>query len=180
MSHASRTLVVLAVVLVVAVTGSACAPGPTHTGGDGQATVVRVIDGDTIVAHVGGHDEHVRLIGIDTPETHKPNTPVECDGPEAAARMAQLLPKGAPIRLERDVEPRDRYGRLLAYVYRDDGTMVELTVATEGLAGSLAIPPDVAHRREIEAAVASARAANRGLWGACGGVHVSGAARGGG
>src|SRR4051794_30500426 len=85
---------------------------------DGRATVVRVIDGDTVVLDIGGSEEHVRLIGIDTPETKKPDHPVECFGPEASARTTELLPKGTAVRLERDVEPRDRFDRLLAYVYR--------------------------------------------------------------
>jgi micrococcal nuclease len=140
---------------------------------DGKATVVRVIDGDTIVVRIGGHDEDVRLIGIDTPETHKPNTPVECFGPEATARMQQLLPAGTAVQLERDAEARDRYGRLLAYVYRaSDGLFVERTMLDEGFAGVLAIAPNTAHRAELGAAVATAEAAGKGLWRACGGNHV--------
>src|SRR5690348_2856653 len=96
---------------------------------DGKATVVRVVDGDTIVVHINGSDETVRILGIDTPETHKPDTPVECFGPQASDRMTALLPKGTTVRLVRDVEARDRYGRLLAYVYRDsDGLFVDLTM----------------------------------------------------
>src|SRR4051812_46055646 len=79
------------------------------TATDGKATVVRVIDGDTIVVHIAGRDENIRLVGIDTPETHKPDTPVECFGPEAAARMADLLPAHTAVRLVRDVEARDKY-----------------------------------------------------------------------
>ena len=142
---------------------------------DGKATVVRVVDGDTIVVHIGGHDENVRLIGIDTPETHKPDTPVECFGPQASDRMTALLPAGTIVRLVRDEEARDRYGRLLAYVYRDaDDLFVELTMATEGYAGTLAIAPNLAHRAELDAAVTAAQQAKRGLWQACGGNHVPG------
>src|SRR6476469_2975663 len=81
---------------------------------DGRATVTRVVDGDTIVVRIGGRDENVRVLGIDTPETHKPDTPVECYGPEASNRLVALLPAGTVVRLVRDVESRDRYGRLLA------------------------------------------------------------------
>jgi micrococcal nuclease len=145
------------------------------TATDGKATVVRVIDGDTIVVHIAGRDENTRILGIDTPETHKPDTPVECYGPEASDRLAALLPKGTTIRLVRDVDPRDRYGRLLAYVYRDaDGLFVNLTMVTEGFAGTLAISPNFAHRGELEAAATSAQFAHRGLWQACGGNHVPG------
>jgi micrococcal nuclease len=145
------------------------------TATDGKATVVRVVDGDTIVVRLAGHDENVRILGIDTPETHKPNTPVECFGPEASQRMAALLPPGTAVRLVRDVEPRDRYGRLLAYVYRDqDGLFVDLTMVQEGYAGTLAIAPNLAHKSELDAAVTGAQVAHRGLWQACGGNHVPG------
>ena len=83
-----------------------------------DATVVRVVDGDTIDLRFGGTTERVRLIGIDTPETVKPNTPVQCYGPEASAHTKALLPKGTAVTVERDLEPRDTYGRLLLYVHR--------------------------------------------------------------
>src|SRR4051794_35148646 len=76
----------------------------------GEARVVRVIDGDTVVVRLSSGEEHVRLIGIAPPETHNPGTPVECFGPEASARMTALLPAGTAVRLERDEEARDRYG----------------------------------------------------------------------
>jgi micrococcal nuclease len=144
------------------------------TATDGRANVTRVIDGDTIVVHIGGRDENVRLIGIDTPETHKPGTPVECYGPEASAHLAELIPPGSTVRLERDRDARDVYGRLLAYVYRDDGLFLELAMVRDGFAGPLAIAPNTAHRAALDGAAASARAAGLGLWGACGGFHVPG------
>jgi micrococcal nuclease len=160
------------VVLLCAV--AACSSGGSNAS-DGRAKVVRVIDGDTIVVQVGGREEHVRLIGIDTPETHKPGTPVECYGPEASAHMSELLPPGSEVRLERDRETRDVYGRLLAYVYRsNDDLFVELEMVQSGFAGPLAIAPNTAHRLEIDHAADAARAAGRGLWGACGGFHVAG------
>jgi micrococcal nuclease len=137
--------------------------------------VARVVDGDTIVVRFGNDDETVRLLGIDTPETHKPNTPVECYGPEAAARLEALLPKGTPVRLVRDVEARDRYDRLLAYVYREpDHLFVDLVMVAEGFAGTLSIAPNLAHRDELAAAATEAQASHRGLWPACGGNHVPG------
>jgi micrococcal nuclease len=160
--------------LVLALLTTACSHGKT-TSADGRATIVRIIDGDTFVADIGGHEDHVRLIGIDTPETHKPGTPVECYGPEASAHLAELIPPGTRVRLERDRESRDVYGRLLAYVYRDsDGLFVELAMVSDGYAGPLAIAPNTTHRPEIQAAVDTARAAQRGLWGVCGGFHVPG------
>lgn len=137
----------------------------------GAATVTRVVDGDTIVVDVaGGGEEKVRLIGIDTPETKDPRRPVQCFGKEASARTAALLPPGTPVRLVRDAELRDRYGRLLAYVYRlNDDLFVNLTLAREGYAAAATYPPNVAHTDELVAAAGRARAEGRGLWGACGG-----------
>jgi micrococcal nuclease len=130
--------------------------------------VVRVVDGDTLVARLAGQEEDVRLIGIDTPETVKPNAPVDCFGPEASRRTKELLPPGTPIRLERDVEGRDHYGRLLAYVYRvDDATFVNLALAEEGLARPLSIAPNTAYASRFAAATATARREGKGLWGAC-------------
>jgi micrococcal nuclease len=160
-------------VVCIALLASGCGHHAAVT--DGRATVVRVVDGDTIVVRIGSRDENVRVLGIDTPETHKPDTPVECYGPEASARMAALLPVGTTVRLVRDIEARDRYGRLLAYVYRDsDGLFIDLTMVTEGYAGTLAIPPNLAHRTELDAAASQAQLAGRGLWQACGGNHAPG------
>jgi micrococcal nuclease len=152
---------------------TACAATPASTS-DGTATVTRVIDGDTIVVHIGGHDEHVRLIGIDTPETKKPDHPVECFGPEASARTNELLPPGTAVRLERDVEARDRFDRLLAYVYRvSDDLFIERSLIDDGYAAPLTIAPNTAHRDELEDASAGARRRGAGLWSACGGPHVA-------
>ena len=162
---------VLAMVALVAVVCGCAASSPPRT--DGRASVVHVVDGDTIVVRVDGREETVRLLGIDTPETRKPDSPVECFGPEATARLEALLPEGTTVRLVRDVEPRDRYDRLLAYVYRDtDGLFVDLVLVAEGYAGTLSIAPNVAHRDQLAAAEAEARSARRGLWLVCGGIHV--------
>ena len=140
----------------------------------GQATVRSVVDGDTIVVDVGGDDETVRLIGIDTPETKKPNTPIECFGPEASARTHELLPAGTAVRLERDREPRDRYGRLLAYVFRaSDGLFIEEALLHDGYADTLEIAPNTAYAERLAEVAAAARAAGAGLWSRCGGNHVA-------
>src|SRR5881392_3119357 len=143
----------------------------THHARAGRATdvtVERVIDGDTVVVRLPGGHERVRLVGIDTPETVDPRKPVQCFGKEASNRTKALLPKGTAVRLERDVEARDHYGRLLAYVYRvADGTFVNLSLAEDGYAQALTIPPNVAYADRFAAAVADARRAGRGLWGAC-------------
>jgi micrococcal nuclease len=146
-------------------------PGPTSL--PPNATTVRVVDGDTIVARINGRSHPVRLIGIDTPETVDERKPVQCYGPEASKHTAALLPTGTPIRLELDAEARDRYDRLLAYVYRaTDGLFVNLELAADGYAVPLVIAPNTAHSAPIAAASAAARATGLGLWGACGGPGV--------
>jgi micrococcal nuclease len=138
-------------------------------GGSATARVERVIDGDTIVVRVDGREEHVRYIGMDTPETVKPNTPVQCYGPAAHDLNARLLGAGGTaVTLRFDRELRDRYGRLLAYVYRDsDGLLVNAQLVRDGAARTLTIAPNTAHAAELAQLQSSARTAARGLWGAC-------------
>ena len=127
-----------------------------------------MVDGDTLVVRFRGDDERVRLVGVDTPESVDPRRPVECLGKEAAAHLQELLPKGTRVRLERDVEPRDRFDRLLAYVYRvDDDLFVNLALVEAGFAQPLTIPPNVAYADRFSAAARQAREAGRGLWSAC-------------
>ena len=134
----------------------------------GRAEVLRVVDGDTIEVRIGGVDETVRLLGIDTPESVNPRSPLECFGREASEHTALMLPPGSDVRLVRDVEGRDRYDRLLAYVYRsDDGAFVNLALVQEGFAAVLTYPPNVAHAGEFTSAAAQARDDGRGLWSAC-------------
>ena len=131
------------------------------------AAVVRVVDGDTIRVRVAGREETVRYIGIDTPESVKPGAPVECFAHRAAAENERLV-GGRRVRLERDAEARDRFGRLLAYVVReDDGVLVNEALVRGGYAVPLTIPPNVRHAERLRAAAAGARRAGRGLWRAC-------------
>ncbi len=135
-----------------------------------NATFVRTVDGDTIDVLIGDATERVRLIGVDTPESVKRDTPVECFAREASAFTTSLLAPGTPLYLERDVEARDSYGRLLAYVYRlPDGLFVNLELARQGYAHTLTFPPNVAHTDEFVEATRAAEAADLGLWGSCGG-----------
>ena len=118
-----------------------------------------VVDGDTVDVRIDGRTERVRLIGINTPETKDPRRPVECYGPEASALTTLLLPAGTGVRLERDVEARDDYGRLLAYVRRSDGLFVNLELARQGAAVVLSIRPNTAYAAVIAAAADEARRA---------------------
>lgn len=159
------TLAVLLAVLLALV--SACAaeePGPPPP----QALVVDIIDGDTVVVRSGRVTEPVRLIGIDTPEVAHHGQPGECFGGEAAARLAELIPVGTTVRLARDVEARDIYGRLLAYVFATDGTLVNMQLAREGLAAELSIAPNLALVDVIATSVGEARRARLGMWEHCG------------
>jgi micrococcal nuclease len=148
------------------------APDPRSPSGP-NALVVRVVDGDTVVVRIGPREESARLIGIDTPETKRPDTPIECFGPEASDRLHALLPPDTEVRLELDQEARDRYGRLLVYLHRGtDGAFINEVMVREGLADSLSIAPNTAYEDRFAAAVGSARDQRAGLWGACSGPHV--------
>jgi micrococcal nuclease len=110
----------------------------------------------------------VRLIGMDTPETRRPGTPVQCFGELSSRRMAALLPVGTAVRLVYDRGRLDRYGRTLAYVYRtSDGMFVNAELVREGYAKVLTVPPNTAHQREFEALQRAAQSAGRGRWSAC-------------
>lgn len=139
-----------------------------HPGARLAGTVTRVVDGDTVHVRLGGRDETVRYIGMDTPETVKPHTPVQCFG-EAASAANHRLVAGARVELRLDAEARDRYGRLLAYVYRRrDGLFVNAALVRGGFATILTIPPNVRHAADLRALQRDAQARRRGLWGACG------------
>ncbi len=127
--------------------------------------VTRVIDGDTIEVRIGGGVEDVRLIGIDTPETVKPGTPVQCFGPRASHFTKRLL-EGRRVRLVFGAERRDAYGRLLAYV-RLGRRLVEAALVRRGLARSLTIPPNDSFAPLFRRLERRAALAGRGLWGAC-------------
>jgi micrococcal nuclease len=155
-------------VAVVVAAGSLAGCSRVEPLDDGRARIERPVDGDTVVVDLGGRRETVRLLGIDTPETVDPDRPTECFGPESSARLAELLPPGTAVRLERDAEARDRYGRLLAYLHRaDDDLFVNLTLVEEGYAEVLIIEPNGAYRSALRTAETAAREGGAGLWSAC-------------
>jgi micrococcal nuclease len=141
--------------------------GSARGGAARDGRVVRVVDGDTIQVRVDGRDERVRYIGIDTPEDVKPGTPVQCFARAAAAANARLV-AGREVRLVADAEARDRFGRMLAYVFRaDDGRFVNAELVHDGFARTLTIAPNVRYARRFAGLAAEARRAGRGLWAAC-------------
>lgn len=148
-----RLLSLLALFLLM---GAAPAVSP-----DRHAVVQRVIDGDTVVLATG---ERVRYIGVDTPELHHPKKPVEAYAREAKEFNRRLV-DGKAVRLEFDVERHDKYGRLLAYVYLEDGTFVNAELIRQGYAQILTIPPNVKYADLFLKLQRQAREAGRGLWG---------------
>ena len=147
-----------------------CGHSPTPTTSPDRAIVVEVVDGDTVRLQLGDAREDVRLIGIDTPETKHPTKPVECFGPEASAFLARLLPVGATLRVERDMEGRDSYRRLLLYLFlptSEGERFVNLELVARGFATPLAIEPNTRYQQHFVAAAFDAQQHSRGLWGAC-------------
>jgi micrococcal nuclease len=165
----SRAVVAVTALAAASVLGVAAAGwwlGDQRRAADLPYRVVEVVDGDTIVVEdpLGARDT-VRLLGVDTPETHHPTKGLQCFGPEAAAFSGSRL-AGALVRLEDDVQRRDVYGRRLAYVYAH-GRRFNDVLRWRGYARFLLIEPNRAHAREMLGAELSARAAGRGLWSAC-------------
>ena len=142
-------------------TADTSVPGPSRF----AAVVTAPVDGDTVRVRTARGNETVRFLGVNTPETHHPTKGVECFGPEAAAFTDREL-TGRSIELELDVEHRDKYGRLLAYVIRDGRRFNDVLLA-RGYARLLIIPPNGVHGRTMLDAELAARRAHRGLWGAC-------------
>lgn len=137
--------------------------------------VTRVVDGDTIVVEVTarsggpgageaevGEEHTVRLIGIDTPESVDPRSPVECFGTEASDATRALL-EGADVRLVKDVSETDRYGRLVRYVYLGE-EMANARLVVNGYAAAYTFPPDVRHSDLFVRLERDAREEDRGLW----------------
>jgi micrococcal nuclease len=168
----SLASVAVLIVVVVMLLGSSGGGGGDGGGEDAkqpqsvEARVTRVVDGDTVEATVGGATEDVRYIGVDTPESVKPETPVQCYALEAS-HFNERLVEGETVRLDYDDERRDVYGRLLAYVHLGDEFVNEELVRL-GYARTLTIPPNDRYAERFAEVQRQAAAAGRGLWGACG------------
>ncbi|PYN89871.1 MAG: hypothetical protein DMD87_04060 [Candidatus Rokuibacteriota bacterium] len=127
-----------------------------------DGTVVRVVDGDTIYVQLADRLEKIRYIGVDTPEIRHPTRGEEPGGREAAAANRRLV-DGRQVRLELDVRVRDRYGRLLAYVWVGD-TMVNAELVRQGYAHVMTVPPNVRYQHLLVKLQREARENGRGLW----------------
>jgi micrococcal nuclease len=130
--------------------------------------IERVVDGDTVILEELGR---ARLIGINTPETVSPaqqvrGEPPQCFGPEASAEMKRLLPAGTEVEFDTDVEPLDRFGRNLVYLYKDGGSINELLVR-KGFARAKAYKPNIRNQETFNRLQAEAKLESLGLWGAC-------------
>src|SRR5688500_5326153 len=159
----------LAPALCTAVCGCSVTAGEPPSGSS-SGRVVRVVDGDTIRVALASGEERVRYIGVDAPESVKPGAPVECFARRASALNERLV-AGERVKLVRDVEERDRYGRLLAYVYRArDGLFVNAELVRRGYATVATFPPNVAHERDFRRLSRRARMSGRGLWSGCEGA----------
>ncbi len=144
-------------VLLASVAGIAGAqPAPL------EGTVVRIVDGDTIHVRLSDRVEKVRYIGVNTPEVHHPRKGEEPGGREAAQVNRDLV-EGKRVRLELDVQSRDRYGRLLAYVWVGD-TMINAELVRLGYAQVMTVPPNVRYQSLFLNLQRDAREAARGLW----------------
>ncbi|HLQ80599.1 MAG TPA: thermonuclease family protein [Brachybacterium sp.] len=130
---------------------------------DRQGEVVRVIDGDTLVALVDGEETTIRLLNVDTPETKDPDQPVQCLGPEATEFLTERLPAGTEIELQYDEERLDRYDRTLAGVYESE-SLVNAEIAEAGLGVPVYFAPNDRFLREVEEASARAQESAAGLF----------------
>ena len=169
-------LPLLAALLAGCATATPAQPaGPAEPGlpvppGAQEASVVRAVDGDTVVLRGRGsgplpaEPTKVRILLIDTPEVFERP---ECFGEQAAERTAELLPDGARVRVEADRDERDRFGRALLHVWNDDGVHVGGELVRGGHATVLFLEPNDRYLAELEATEDDARAAGRGLWSAC-------------
>src|SRR3989344_698507 len=135
---------------------------PPDTSSTRLVKVTRVVDGDTIEIEGG---EKVRYIGIDTPETVDPRKPVQCFGVEASKKNKEMV-EGKMVRLEKDITDKDKYNRLLRYIWLDN-VSINLELIKQGFAYSYSYPPDINYQDQIVKAQQEARDAKRGLWNAC-------------
>jgi micrococcal nuclease len=157
------------ILTIVALSAPACRGGLQSDSADGAddsaVPVTTIADGDTIHVLIDGRRERVRLIGLDAPEIAHPDIAAECYG-RASTEFTQRSLEGRSVRIEFDAQRRDRFGRLLAYVFHR-GELFNETLVAGGFAIERPYPPNLAHQEELQRAETQARQDRRGLWGAC-------------
>ncbi|HVS79049.1 MAG TPA: thermonuclease family protein [Candidatus Saccharimonadales bacterium] len=164
-------LIFVLVLIYVVATQSGWLDNPAQTAEQDQPGLYSIdhyIDGDTIAVNMNGSVETIRFIGVDTPETHKPNTPVQCYGPQAAAHTQAMISKFGKVRLQADSldTNRDVYGRLLRYVYLPDGTLLDEEIIKDGY-GFAYLGFPFSKKAQFAADGQAAQAAKVGLWAVC-------------
>jgi micrococcal nuclease len=169
--HKLKFLITLTVFIVILATQSGWLKNTAKNAQQndpGLYTINHYVDGDTIAVNMNGSVETIRFIGVDTPETHKPNTPVQCYGREAAAHTKEVISKFGKVRLQADPldTNRDVYGRLLRYIYLPDGTLLNEELIKDGY-GFAYLDFPFSKKAEFAAAGQTAQTAKAGVWGAC-------------
>lgn len=166
---ALKTIITLVSLLIVGLSYTLTQKQPANTPAPppGHYQIANFSDGDTFTVIMNGQEERIRLIGVDTPETKKPNSPVQCYGPEAS-RFTKDRAHEQSVRLEADPigNNRDRYDRLLRYAYLPDGTLLNELLIREGY-GFAYLSFPFSKQAEFAAAQADAQSAKRGLWANC-------------
>jgi micrococcal nuclease len=164
-SIGSLALILIVVGLIACVSVLHRVAGDGAEGGQsGWARVVRVVDGDTVILAGLGSS---RIVGIDTPETVKPDTPVQCFGPRASAFSKHVLGAAGRVRYRVAVEPVDAYGRRLVYLWLPDGRFFNALLIRRGLARPLPFPPNTRYAPLLQRLAERAARRGRGLWGRC-------------
>ncbi|MGO4271172.1 thermonuclease family protein [Paenibacillus sp. TAF58] len=158
----SKWMISLAMLLSLVILMTACGTKPAAAAGRERVKVERIVDGDTLEVTIKGKKEKVRLIGVDTPETKKPNTPVMFYGKEASAYTKKRLEKET-VELEFDVDKKDQYDRLLAYVWVGE-ELFNRTLVQEGYARIATYPPNIKYVDAFKKDQETARNKKKGLW----------------
>ncbi len=170
MPRRSRLQLMYRMLAVLISTTAGCTTNITAPASTNEASVVQVVDGDTVRLRIADTTETVRLIGVDTPETKHPTKGVQCYGPEATQFLQQLLPVGRRLRVERDDEARDAYRRLLLYLFitvNGAEVFVNRELVLRGFARPLDIAPNSQYSDVFVQAAFDAQRHTRGLWKWC-------------
>jgi micrococcal nuclease len=165
--YAGSLILMIAIVAVIgydSLQDDAKTAGP-RGGASGTARVQRAVDGDTVILSAGLGSS--RIVGVDTPETVKPNTPVQCFGPKASAFTKRVLGKGREVRYRVALEPVDSYGRTLVYIWLPDGRFFNAMLIRRGYARPLPFPPNTRYASLFQRLAVNAARTGRGLWSHC-------------